>query len=132
MFGLQFSLRSWILRPVLNLIHNSQLALHERLDMDQQDELAALTSIDDSLGTVAAILVKGLGEITDEIANLQANIPPGATTAIEEKFTSIQAKVAAVLKTAQALDDLNPDPTTITPAPPPADPLPVIDPPAAE
>lgn len=123
-----FGFRSWLLRPVTNLIFNTQQALHKRLTMDQTQELAALTSIDDSLGTVASLLVTGLADVSEEIANLKANIPPGATTAIEEKFTSIQTKLAAITKTAQAIDGLG----DIPPAPPPADPLPVIDPPAAE
>ena len=64
------------------------------------------------LGSSSDQLVKALGEIKNEIANID-NVPQSVIDAL----TNAQTAAAAIKVTAQALDDLNPDPPTPAPQP---------------
>lgn len=72
---------------------------------------AEIDALSEKLGTVGTQLVKGLGEVQTEIANLRNQIGDSVD------ITALSEKVDALIPVAQALDDVVPDVVDVEPEP---------------
>jgi hypothetical protein len=107
-------LRAWLIGPVIDLL----LLIHKDIHMNNDQMLARLASVDETLANVADGVVKISGETDSlqvEIAVLKDQIAAagGTTPEVDAALAAVEARIGSITTGVAALDAKVPD------APPP-------------